>query len=455
MRIKIKEKKIFRKIIENFFGYKLESINSFCTDSREVKQNDIFIPIKGDYVDPHCFIFETFDKNPSLIFSEKIIKDYLPNGNKTTTVGYGDTGIINVESTMDTLKNIASELMKFFKSPTIAITGSNGKTTTKEMLVDIFNYEHKVNHTMGNYNSSIGLPVNLFNFCLNADLNILEMGASKPDEIDYLCQIIKPDYSLITNIQNAHIGNFSSFDELINTKTAIFRNTKIDGLVFENLDDINISNYCKDIHNKVSFSFNDTKADFFGEITDSKALFINGKPIFNSNLNQIMAQNMLASYSIANTYGIEHDVIQAAFKNFHFLKGRGSHINKNGYLIIDDTYNANFDSFKIGIDDFMDINCKGNKVLIIGDMKELGEKSPEYHIQLGEYINSKVPDFVFSFGNLISKTTLQIKNKKTFSKHFDTMDSLINNLNSYLTVGDHIYIKASRSMKFENIIDRI
>ena len=443
MRIKIQEKELFKKLIDKNFNLELNNVNGICTDSREVKKGDIFIPIKGKQLDPHKFIPDVIEKKPSMIFSE---------------IQFQDENIINVKSTKDTLKKLSSDWIRFFKKPIIAITGSNGKTTTKEMLNDIFRHTHKTNYTSGNYNSSVGLPVNLFQFCLDAKFTILEMGANEPNEIDYLCQIAKPNYSLITNIQNAHIGNFDSFDELINTKMSIFKNTFINGKIFENADDINIVKNSKGIKNKVRFSFKDSKVDFFGEfkiIKGKNHFFINGKEIFNSQLNRIMAQNMLASYSIAAVLGVEHNIIEKVFQNFKFLKGRGKQIKKNGYLIIDDTYNANLESFQFGINSFMQVQCKGKKILIIGDMKELGDKSERHHYDLGEYINIQKPSIVFSVGNLIHKTLSKIKNKEITCHHFKTMNSLINNLKSTLNKGDAIYLKASRSMKFENIIDRI
>ena len=443
MRIKIKEKELFKKLIRRNFNVELNAIDSFCIDSRLVQKNDIFMPIRGNYIDPHNFISEILVKKPAIIFSEK---------------EFNNNNVINVKSTKNVLKKISKEWIKSFKKPIIAITGSNGKTTTKEMLVSIFNSIYKTNNTKGNYNSSIGLPVNLFNFSLDADINIIEMGASRPNEIHDLCQIIKPNYSLITNIQNAHIGNFSSFKELIDTKLSIFKNTVKSGIIFGNADDINISNYCKDVKNKISFGFKNSKVDFFAEwkTTDKETQFsINGKRIFNKYLNKIMAHNMLASYSIASVYGIKHQIIVDVFRKFNFAEGRGRHINKNGYLIIDDTYNANFESFKIGINSFMSIASKGRKILVIGDMKELGSQSQQAHINLGKYIDKQSPDLVFSFGDLISDTTSQIKNKKTISKHFLELKILIDNLKSDLTEGDAIYFKASRSMKFENIIKTI
>ena len=249
-----------------------------------------------------------------------------------------------------------------------------------------------------------------------------------------------------------------SFKQLLKTKLSIFENVLDSGKIFENNDDINISKYCKGLKNKISFGFQNSKVDFFGEwkVKNKKTQFlINGKIISNQYLNKIMAYNMLASYSICNVYGIEHQIIIDSLKNFNFVKGRGRHINKNGYLIIDDTYNANFESFKIGIESFMDMKYKGRKILIIGDMKELGKQSKKDHINLGKYINQESPDLVFGTGQLITDTISQLKNSKTISKYFIDKKTLIENLKSELMKGDAIYFKASRSLNFENIIKKL
>ena len=168
-----------------------------------------------------------------------------------------------------------------------------------------------------------------------------------------------------------------------------------------------------------------------------------------------MAQNMLASYSIATVLGIENNIIKKAFQKFQFLKGRGKQINKNGYLIVDDTYNANFESFKNGIKNFMSISSEGRKILVIGDMKELGNQNDIYHYELGQYINNQRPEFVFSLGESIQITNSQIKNNYTYLKYFSDSESLIKELKNIITKNDAIYLKASRSMKFENIIKSI
>ena len=443
MRIKIKEKELFKNLIKKNFDINIDKVDSICTDSRMIEKNDIFIPIKGQNTDGHKFIDDVIKKDVSVIFSESQSSHHK---------------IIKVNSTRETLKDLSIQWLNFFKKPIIAITGSNGKTTTKEMIRSILESINKTNYTIGNYNSTIGLPMNLFNFSLSSNPMVLEMGANSPGEIDYLCKIAKPDYSIITNIQSAHIGNFKSIKDLIETKISIFKNTNNKGFIFENSDDLYISDMCKKFPNKIRFGFNDKSVDFFGtiKIIDNKVNFqINGKTIHNSNINEIMAKNMLAAYSVAYTYGIEHKTIKNIFKKFNFLNGRGNHIHSKGYLIVDDTYNANIDSFKSGINSFASINSQGRKFLIIGDMKELGDKTLSYHLKLGEFINNQKINFVFGIGSEIKNTISTINNSQIYSKHFENKQELINFLKIELRKNDAIYLKASRSMQFEKIIEKL
>ena len=296
------------------------------------------------------------------------------------------------------------------------------------MINAIFSSIYKTNCTKDNYNSSIGLPINLFNFSFDADVIILEMGANQPNEINNLCNIVKPNYSIITNIQNAHIGNFKSIDELIQTKSAIFNNKRNNGYIFENLDDKNILKISKEIKNKISFGFSNKKVNFFGLIkykNNKMHFYINDKEIFNSKLNLIMAKNMLVAYSVASTYGIDHQTIINVLQKFDFISGRGNQIIRNGILMIDDTYNASLESFIIGIDSFFELNSKRNKILVIGDMKELGSKNDEYHYKLGKHINKKLPNLVLGVGKSIKKTISQISNTKIYVKHFETKNFII------------------------------
>ena len=164
---------------------------------------------------------------------------------------------------------------------------------------------------------------------------------------------------------------------------------------------------------------------------------------------------MLVAYSVASTYGIDHQIIINRLKKFNFISGRGNQIIKNDLLLINDTYNASLESFIIGIDSFLAMKSKGNKILVIGDMGELGSKNDEYHYKLGNHINQKLPNIVLGLGASIKKTISKISNKKIYVKHFDTKNLLLNKLKNTAKKGDAIYFKASRSMNFEKIINQL
>ena len=168
-----------------------------------------------------------------------------------------------------------------------------------------------------------------------------------------------------------------------------------------------------------------------------------------------MAKNIIASYAIASSKGISHNQIIDTLKRFTFLKGRGQIIKRNGYLIVDDTYNANYESFKAGINSFMKLSHKGRKILVIGDMKELGKKAKDSHIHLGNYINNKSPDIVYSFGELIAYTSKQLFDSNINTKHFKKVSKMIEDIKLNIIKGDAIYFKASRSLEFEKIINTI
>ena len=444
MRIEIVEKKLFQDLIKHEFDKNIEYVDSFCIDSRKIRKGDVFLPLKGNRVDSHLFIDNVIAKGASLIFSENKIDK---------------KNIINVNSTIDLLKSLSRKWFKKLNSSVIAITGSNGKTTTKQMITRIFQNLYSVNYTQNNYNSTIGLPICLFNFKQNCRVSIVEMGASGKGEIEYLCNIIQPNYSLITNIHDAHIGNFKSINELIDTKSQIFKGTSEDGIIFENVDDINISNLCKKLKNKVRYGFKDSNVDFFGSLRkeDKKTVFtINNQKIKNPFMNMTFAKNMLAAYSVASTYGIKHEEIIKVLNKFKPINGRGNIIYLNNIRIVNDSYNANLNSFKAGIEDFMNLDIsEGRRILIIGDMKELGGLTKEYHQILAKFIDEKKPDFVFGFGDHIQITINGINSNKIHTGFYSNKELLLQELRKILVKGDLLYFKASRSIQLESIIEKL
>ena len=227
MRIEITDKNNFINMFNQMYpNVHLENINGLTTDSRKVMTDDIYIPIKGNNFDGHNFIYNSLDSGAIASFSEK----YIDGSN-----------IINTKSVLNEIIKICKKWKELSRTKIIAITGSNGKTTAKELLYHILNERFSCSKTIGNFNSTIGLPITFLNSKLNDDYCILEYGASKPNEIEYLCNIISPDYSYVTNVSYSHIANFDSFNQLNSTKLYLYSATKKTGKCFINNDLIKIN----------------------------------------------------------------------------------------------------------------------------------------------------------------------------------------------------------------------
>tara|TARA_B110000467_G_scaffold165021_1_gene197771 strand:+ start:4392 stop:5687 length:1296 start_codon:yes stop_codon:yes gene_type:complete len=410
-------------------------VNGFTIDSRLVQNGDIYLPLKGDHMDGHNFIPQAISNGASLIFSEQSPIEAL-------------TEVIYVDSTHDTLKELAMAYGEQVKCPIIGITGSNGKTYTKELLNHVLSTHKKTICTAGNYNSTIGLPLSMFTIEGDEDYCILEMGASEQNEIAELCRIAKPTMGLITNISAAHTEKFGSLENVAIAKSDLFTCLPNNGTAFVNIDDSYISTFSTSAK-KITYGFH-SDADFNGEF-ENETLKINDFEISLPYPSEIMAKNVLAIFSIANSVGIPPYEIGDLVKTFQAPPGRSAIIIHNGITIIDDTYNANLESAKAGIDTLS--QYEGNrKIAIIGDMFELGELAQDHHYELGEYISELNIDILLATGDLTQITVNAAHNvDATF---FQSKDELINKLTEVTNSGDIVYVKGSRGMKMEIIIEK-
>ncbi len=435
MRIEVKDKKNFMSVFNNLYpNNKLSDINGISIDSRNVLKNDIFFPIKGEKFDGHDFINDIKDKTVT-IFSERNIKK----------------NIIYCKSTKNEIINISKSWRKKIGSKIIAITGSNGKTTLKELLFHILNKKYSCSKSEGNYNSTIGLPLTFLSSCAKDEICILELGANRPNEIKFLSEIIKPDYAIITNISKAHLGNFNSFEDYIKTKNDIFKYVNTRGEIFINADDININ--ANKNKSTTKFSFNKA-GDINGYLNGNSMKIKSKNKTININIpEEIMhlKNNILASYAISSKLDINSLEFENAISTFKIPNGRGQTIKYKNFKLIDDAYNANPASMILGIERFNSLTSKGRKILILGDMLELGKYEIIEHEKLGKFINAKNIDIVLTYGNLIKFTFQKIDNIKFEKYHFNNFKSLYNKFHSITKKNDLVYIKSSRSKRLERL----
>ena len=427
-------------------------IQNVSTDTRNIKKGDLFIPIKGENFDGHNFINVAFEKGAIACISEKKIE--------TNNI------IINVEDTKKALKDLAIYYRNLFNIPVIALTGSAGKTTTKDMLASCLSTRYKTLKTQGNFNNEIGVPLTVFNIEEDTEMAVLEMGMNHFNEIRELSKIAKPDIALITNIGVSHIENLGSREGILRAKYEIFDYLKPNGIKILNGDDDMLASLKEENDNiKVHYYSIDKSLDAYATNIvengiDGTNLTINYfEKSFNINLKipgKHIISNALAVTLICEKLGLTEDEIKTGLETFIPSKMRMDIIKTNNYTVINDTYNANPNSMKATID-VLSIS-KGRKVAILGDMLELGDYSKNMHYEIGKYASEKNIDELIFIGKesyYMLEGAKENENNISNINYFKTQDEFIKNIDNLLQKGDIILVKASRGMKLENTVDEI
>ena len=409
MRIEIKEKKHFLEVLEDCLNRSFDlPIGGISIDSRNIKKNDIFIALNGENVDGNDFINDAFNNGASYAL---------------TSVPSDKSNHIFINDIQLFIKNLCIHWLKGFNGKIVGITGSNGKTTTKDLVFHILQSKLKVEKTLGNYNTSISVPLSIFSFSLDSDIYVLELGANKVGDIEYLSSMVKPDYGIITSISEAHLKGFGSYKNIEKEKKSIF------------------------LYSKEKFNFKENKPN---AINDS----------FKKNKSKVYIKNLEISFHVAskifkdlNQSDTKMDLSDDTLKGFKMPSGRGEIIAlERNIQIIDDSYNANPESVKAALDYLCTFKGR-RKIFVFGDMKELGENKEYFHTEIGKHAIGKT-DILLTVGTL-SKNAHSNSNNFSLSLHFNDIFSLIKKLKKLLVDNDMILVKGSRSMNLDLIIDEL
>ena len=422
-------------------------IKNISIDTRTIKKDSLFIAIKGDKFDGNDFVEEAFEKGASLAIADN--KKFLKIRNKK---------IVYVKNTIGALKKISENIIKKYGGNVIAITGSNGKTTTTNIIANSLNNTSK---TIGNYNNEIGMPLSIINASPKSKNIIIEIGAAKAGDIDYLSRILNPFIGVITNIGNSHLETLKNINGVLKVKSEIVNNIKKGGyLIVPNENKKHLS-YWKLIRDDINiYSFGMTKsADFFASdirvkregmhFKISSKLIDKDIQIKTSLEGEHNIKNILSSF--VTHYCLDNNINNFALKlNSNKIKNVRQIKSKwlKGSTLIDDTYNANPDSSKKSID--LLSKYKKNTILVIGDMLELGKYKKKLHKEVGEYAKANGINIVLGFGELTKETIKAFGKKGIF---FDNEESLKSYLIKNITSKDVILIKGSRGMKMERFIN--
>lgn len=422
-------------------------IKSISTDTRSLKKNSLFIAIKGENFDGNDFVDEALSKGSNIIIADN--KRFKNNKDKR---------IIWVNDSIKALKTISNNIIKDYGGNVIAITGSNGKTTTTNIIGKTLKNNSK---TLKNFNNEIGMPLSLMNASFKSKNLIFEIGASKLNDIDYLSKILQPNVGLITNIGNSHLESLKNIDGVFKVKSEIVKNIKKNGFLVVPNDNKKHLNKWKKMRSDIttiSFGMKDD-SDFYPidiKIKQNGLSFLVTsrlleKPIkISSSLEGVHnVKNILSACAVhyclgQNLQDFSKSISLSKLDNLRQVKYKWL----KGSTLIDDSYNANPDSTKKSIDLLSNYNKK--TVLLLGDMLELGRYKNKLHKEVGEYAKSKGISKLIAFGNLTRHSIDGFGKNGIF---FNDETKLKNYLRKNITSKNVILIKGSRGMKMERFID--
>lgn len=434
-------------------GNKDLELVSYSKDSRNIKDGDVYLGIQGDRVNGNDYIEDAFNKGAAACITDcKVNKDLLEKFKNKT--------IIKVANTIDAIQKIAKYKRSLYNIPVIAVTGSVGKTSTKDIVANVLSQKFNVLKTEANLNNHIGLPLTLLKL-QNHTAVVVEMGMNHFGEISLLTDIARPTGCVITNIGTSHIGNLGSRENILKAKLEILEGLKDDGFVLVNNDN--------DLLNKWTLNQNKYKVYTYGIENKSTYMATNIKESENSsgfNINGIKAEvpvggthfvyNAICAFAVGDILGIKAEEIIKGIAEFKLTAKRMDiELIKDNIKVINDSYNASFDSMKAALEVMNKTEAK-RKIAVLGNMLELGEYTKELHRKVGEEVVKNETDILITVGEYAEEIANKAKElglKEIYI--FKDIENAIKLLKSTIKKDDLILLKASNSMNFSKILDEI
>jgi len=424
-----------KKIYELFQESNLVSI-----DTRSIKVNDIFFAIKGPNFDGNKFALQAIKNGASYVVSDNL--DISKKSDK----------IIYVENSIKALQKLANYHRRKLNTKIIAITGSNGKTTTKELVLNVLKSRFKTVATKGNLNNHLGVPLSLLSIEKDTEIGIIEMGANHLNEIANLCVIAEPDFGYITNFGNAHLEGFKSLEGVIKGKSELYDYLKSNKkFIFYNSDNKKQSNILNGYANTFTYGLNDDSNCNIINCSNEDSVHVNYRSeLIKSNIyGDYNFENICIAIAIGEYFGVSFEQIKKGIESYLPENNRSQVTITERNTVVLDAYNANPTSMKLALESF----CKTsytNKMIIVGDMFELGNDSIHYHQEIINYLEKINNSIIYIVGEYFCNTKHSDK-----IKSFSSKKELINNLSKTNVSNYSILIKGSRGMQLEKIIEFI
>lgn len=418
-------------------------IHGVVIDSRQVTKDVLYVPIIGQRVDGHVFSKQTIEDGALISLWQK---DHLP---------YPNFPVILVDDTLKAMQDLAKAYLDELRPLVIGVTGSNGKTSCKDMLYSIFSQEKKTQKTQGNRNSEIGLPLTIFDFDEDIEVAILEMGMENKGEITQLTSIAQPDISVITSVGSAHMENLGGRLQIAQAKCEILEGLKENGLFLYNHESEEIKQVLPTLNteNKKIVSFgqggdvsitSDIKYDKEGIVFNCNIL---DAPVHLRAFGDFQAMNALPCIFIAKACQLKEESILKGLADLEMTKMRTQLIPVSNAYILDDTYKSNPESAKAAIDTLMELPAQKH-IAILSDMLDLGSEEKQLHFDVGEYAKQKGVDELYCTGPLSKETSDGFN-----GKWYETKDEIYEAVKPLLDQDCIVLIKGSRTMKMDTLVD--
>lgn len=422
-------------------------VTDIQTDSREVKQGDLFVPLIGEHINAHRFLKDVVQKCSACLTME--------HENAEAWMVDSKASVIRVEDTLAAMQKLAVFIKERYPLPTVGVTGSVGKTTTREMIATALASEKQVFETIKNYNSQVGVPLTLAKLDDSYEIAVLEMGMSDFGEMERLSDMIQPDVAVLTCIGVSHIEQLKTQEAIRDEKLQITKYMTKDNTIYLNGDDPLLLQCKGKLVPQIIWygtkEFCDYRAEnirveegesVFELITPQERLTVRLKALGEHNV-----RNAMVAIAVANQYGISSETAAKALYKF---QGQRQRVVETPYFtMIDDTYNASPDSMKAALGVLRDEPCKGRRIAVLADMLELGEQAVQYHEEVGQMVANNHVDYLIAYGDLSRHI---IEQSHTLHFHAQSIEEIIQCLKREAKPEDVVLLKGSNGMKLSQVV---
>jgi len=426
-------------------------------DSRLLKSGDLFWALRGEHSDGHDFVGSALENGAQAA----VVREAWLAQNSSR---FPQAAFVIVADPLKALQDLARRHRRRFAIPVVALTGSNGKTSTKEMIAAALSRRFRVVKSQDNFNNHIGIPLTLLQLHDATQLVVLEMGANHPGEISFLCSIAQPTAGLVLNVGPAHLEGFGSVENIAREKGAIYETLPEDGVAFFNLDDPWVAKMLSPAKTQVGYSFAEAAESRFAKLITARKLDLTedgysglriGKTTIRLSLPGLAPlSNALAAVAVADHFGVPMPSIAEALSTLAPVKGRMDVQRAGGILVIDDTYNANSASTQAALDFLTSLQVKGRRIAVLGDHLELGAQSESEHRKIGKMLLAPAISGAILIGGQMRHAWAEFSGCGKMAVYYDypdDYDDIVDILLKILRPGDAILIKGSRGMRLEKI----